>query len=57
MRPLVSIITLTFNHEKFISQCIQSVLDQSLSNWEMIIVDDFSKDKTLSLVKNYQKKG
>jgi glycosyltransferase involved in cell wall biosynthesis len=47
--PLVSIITPTYNHEKYISDCINSVLNQTYTNWEMIIVNDGSTDETLSV--------
>ena len=46
--PLVSIITPTYNHQSFISDCIRSVQQQTYTNWEMIIVDDGSTDDTLS---------
>jgi len=49
----VSIITPTYNHEAFISQCIESVLGQTYTNWEQIIIDDGSKDKTQDLVRRY----
>jgi len=52
----ISIITPTFNHEKYISQCIFSVINQTYKNWEMIIIDDASTDKTLSIVKDFSKK-
>lgn len=45
--PLVSIITPTFNHERFIGRCIQSVLDQTYPHWELLIVNDGSTDRTL----------
>ncbi|MFV5696975.1 glycosyltransferase family 2 protein [Flavobacterium sp. ZT3R17] len=48
--PLVSIITPSFNSEKFIAETIQSVQNQTYKNWEMIIVDDCSSDETLSIV-------
>ena len=53
--PLVSVITLTYNHQKYISQCIESVVAQSYSNWEMIIIDDCSKDDTQSIICKYLK--
>ncbi|HTX60823.1 MAG TPA: glycosyltransferase family A protein [Methanobacterium sp.] len=52
--PLISIITPTFNHEKFIGTCIESVLKQTYPNWEMIIIDDGSTDKTGSIISSYQ---
>lgn len=49
-KPLVSIITPTLNSEKFMRDNITSILNQSYSNIEHIIVDGGSKDKTLSIV-------
>ena len=51
--PLVSIITPTYNHEQFLAQCIESVLAQSYSNWEQIIIDDGSTDGTAGIVSQY----
>lgn len=51
--PLVSIISPTYNHEKYISDCINSVLSQSYEHWEMIIVDDGSTDKTLNIARRF----
>ena len=48
--PLISIITPTFNSEKFIIEAIQSAQKQTYTNWEMIIVDDCSSDKTVSVI-------
>jgi len=53
MNELISIITPTYNHEKYISECIESVVNQTYKNWEMIIVDDASSDKTVEIVKKY----
>ncbi len=47
---LVSIITPSFNSEKFIAETIRSVQNQTYQNWEMIIVDDCSSDETVSIV-------
>ena len=51
--PLVSIITPTYNHEKYIQQCIESVLSQTYPHWEQIIVDDGSIDDTPRIVAKY----
>lgn len=50
---LISIITPTYNHEKFIAQCIESVLAQSFHDWEQIIIDDESTDKTPEIIQHY----
>ena len=47
---LVSIITPSFNSEKFIAETIASVQSQTYANWEIIIVDDCSKDKTVAII-------
>jgi glycosyltransferase involved in cell wall biosynthesis len=54
--PLVSIISPTYNHEKYISGCIESVLNQTYDNWEMIIVDDGSTDRSASIAEDYSHK-
>lgn len=52
---LVSIITPSFNSEKFIAETIASVQNQTYRNWEMIIVDDCSKDNTVEIIENIKK--
>ena len=57
MEPiLVSIITPTYNHEKFIGNCIESVLAQTYPYWEQIIVDDGSNDDTGKIIASYKDK-
>ena len=51
-----SIIVPTYNREKYIIKCIDSVLDQTYDNFEVIIIDDGSTDNTENLVKKYQDK-
>ncbi len=51
--PKVSIITPTYNVEPYIAQCIESVLAQTLTDWEMILVDDASTDGTVAVIERY----
>lgn len=53
MDALVSIIMPSYNTAKFISETIESVLAQTYSNWELIIVDDCSTDSTDEVVKSF----
>ena len=52
----VSVIITAYNSEKFISESIQSVLNQTYQNFEIIVVDDLSSDKTKSVVKKFIEK-
>ncbi|MBP3817233.1 MAG: glycosyltransferase family 2 protein [Butyrivibrio sp.] len=52
-KGLVSIITPCYNGEKYISQTIESVLAQTYTEWEMIIIDDGSKDNSAEIIKSY----
>lgn len=52
----ISIITTTFNSEKTIRDTLDSILRQSYSNYELIIIDGKSNDNTLSIIKEYQTK-
>lgn len=55
MIPKVSIITPNYNCSNYISQTIKSVIAQTYSNWEMIIVDDCSTDDSYELALEYSK--
>lgn len=52
--PLVSIIIPSYNYELFITKAIDSVLSQSYTNWQLIVVDNFSQDGTQGVVHSYQ---
>lgn len=56
MKPLVSIVTVTFQAEHLLRRTMESVLGQTYSNMEYILVDGDSKDRTLSLIKEYEKR-
>ncbi|MGE7663631.1 glycosyltransferase family 2 protein [Peribacillus sp. NPDC097197] len=56
MIPKVSVIVPVFNSEKYISRCIESILAQSFSNIELIIVNDGSTDKSEIIIKNFKDK-
>lgn len=49
--PLVSVVIPCYNHEKFVQESIQSVIDQTYSNIELIIIDDGSKDNSVLKIK------
>jgi teichuronic acid biosynthesis glycosyltransferase TuaG len=53
---VVSIITPTYNSERFISRTILSVINQTYLNWEMIIVDDYSSDNSVHIVNDHMAK-
>ncbi len=50
---LISIILPTFNHAKFLKKAIESVINQSYINWELIIIDNNSTDETSEIVNSY----
>ena len=55
-KPLVSVLMTAFNREKYIAEAIESVMSSTYQNWELIIVDDCSKDKTVEIAKSYEVK-
>ena len=55
-KPLISILTPFKNTEAFLSDCLDSITNQSYSHWELIIVDDGSTDNSYELVLQYTKK-
>lgn len=52
--PLVSVIVAVYNVEKYLSQCLDSLVNQTLKNIEIIVVNDASTDNSLGIIKEYQ---
>ena len=53
-KPLVSILLATYNGSRFIRRAIQSVLNQTFGNYELIIIDDCSNDGTFEILKEFE---
>jgi glycosyltransferase involved in cell wall biosynthesis len=53
-KPLISVVIPAYNHEKFVGAAIESVLDQSYQNFELIVIDDGSTDMTAQVVQSYK---
>lgn len=53
MNPLVSVVIPTYNHAHFLGRALQSVLDQTYSNWEIIVVDNHSQDDTDEVMRRF----
>jgi len=51
--PRVSVIIPAYNHEKYVGECIQSALDQTYQDFEIIITDDGSSDRTVKVIKEF----
>lgn len=56
MSTLVSIVTPCYNAENFIAKTIQSVINQTFQDWEMLIIDDCSTDNSAKIVESYASK-
>lgn len=54
--PLVSVLMTSYNREKYIGEAIESVLNSTYKNFELIIVDDASQDKTVQIAKSFESK-
>jgi len=56
MKDKISIIMGIYNCEKYLKESIDSIINQTYTNWELIMCDDGSKDNTLKIAKKYEKK-
>jgi glycosyltransferase involved in cell wall biosynthesis len=57
IQPLVSVLTPVYNTERYLPECIESVLAQTYDNWEYIIVNNCSTDATLDVAKAFAEKN
>lgn len=53
--PFISIVLPVYNNAQNLSECLKSLIDQSYENFEIIAIDDFSKDESYSLLKSFKK--
>ena len=51
--PLVSIITPVYNSEKFLSETIECIQNQTYKNWQLLLIDDCSNDNSSEVIKRY----
>ena len=56
MKPKISIIVPVYNVEKYLSRCLDSLLTQSLTDIEVIAINDGSTDSSLKILNNYRKR-
>ena len=57
MRAEVSVLMTVYNAENFLEKSISSIINQTFKNWELIIVDDYSNDRSLKIIKKFKKKN
>ena len=55
-QPLVSVVTPVYNGERYLSDCIESVIRQTYKHWEYVIVNNCSTDGTAKIAENYASK-
>ena len=55
MNDLITILVPFYNVEKYITQCIESIINQTYKNLEIILIDDGSTDNSLKICKEFQK--
>ena len=55
-QPLISVLIPFKNTQEFLSECLNSIINQTYTNWELLIIDDNSTDSSYNLVNDYAKK-
>jgi glycosyltransferase involved in cell wall biosynthesis len=56
LEPIISVVMTVRNEEKFIASCVNSILDQTFSNFEIVIIDDMSSDNTIDIIEKFNDK-
>jgi len=56
IKPLISVVMPAYNAQKYIRSAIESILNKTFKNFELIIVNDCSKDNTLKIIETFSKK-
>ena len=54
--PKVSIIVPSYNHERYLTQAMESILSQTFRDFELIVIDDFSEDGSTKIISEYAEK-
>ena len=54
MQPFISIVIPSYNHARYITKAIDSIINQTFLNWEVIVVDNYSTDETDSVLESYK---
>jgi len=57
VQPFFSIVTCTYNSERFVQRNIDSVRSQTFKNYEHIFIDGYSKDRTVQIIRDYLSKS
>ncbi len=55
-QPKITVITASYNYEKYIGEAITSVINQTYSNWELLVIDDGSKDNSIQVIQEFCRK-
>jgi glycosyltransferase involved in cell wall biosynthesis len=53
--PLISVVMPVYDREQFVAESIESIINQTCTNWELIIVDDASTDRSVEIIESYTK--
>ena len=55
MKPIVTIIIPNFNKEEYLAECINSVIEQSFTEWNLIVIDDNSTDNSILILSKLER--